>query len=153
MKSCAVYPGVVWIVWSQEEHLALYGSRKHPLALCMCFCTGYRPLGRSPFKRSHPPPPQPTRSHWLHYDKPSSCLFFPFLRVFFVFVVFLHMHEVLGISLVWPNVVYLNFMSNDLVTCTTKWWRQHILILLHMLMLSLNNSRGNIFLYSKYRQI
>lgn len=55
-------------------------------------------------------------------------------------------------TFVWPDVVYLNFMfKNDLVTCV-KYKKSHnegnrYWYCYYVQMLSLNNYRGNIFLY------
>lgn len=78
----------------------------------------------------------------LHYAWGPRLSTFCLFLLFFCFVLF------------WPDVVYLNFVyrKNDLVTCVrynkvTMKVTDTENCYLHVQMLSLNNYRGNIFLY------
>lgn len=103
---------------------------------------------------SGPDPDKKNKRPHILYGRTLWKMLFPFVQFCFSHCI---MHEVLEYLLLfvlffsvgWPDVVYLNFMyRNDLVTCV-RYNKVTMKITEKMLhhVLSLNNCRGNIFLY------
>lgn len=137
-------------VWKSNFFFLYMGKdlkmlRKPILLRCMCFCTGYRAVGRTQTEKLDP----------IYFmEELSKWCYFPLymLWLFSVSHTALCMRSSNIYFFVWPDVVYLNFMyRNDLVTCEVQQshneGNRYWLLLLHVQMLSLNNYRGNIFLY------